>query len=199
MDIEGKHFPDEEDEHSSKVGKRIANEIVSVFEEITEYKSEAEFKHKVIKLDVPLRKATIEEYNNAVREIEYYVDKNKDKEFTFEDTAKMHVHAGLIKRFRDQQTKEIVPIETHIVRFGDVAFATNPYELFLDYANVIKARSFTKQTFIIQLACGSHGYLPTEKAEKAGHYSAYISSGDTGHEGGDLLVRRSITEINDMF
>ena len=38
-----------------------------------------------------------------------------------------------------------------------------------------------------------------EKAEKAGHYSAYISSGDTGHEGGDLLVRDSIAQINEMW
>lgn len=183
----------------NKVGKRISNEIISVYEEITEYKSEAEFEHKVIDLDVPLRKATMAEYNNAVRELEYYIEKNKDKEFNFEDNAKMHVHAGLIDRFRTQQTKEVVPIEYHVVRFGDVAFATNPYELFQDFANVIKARSYAKQTFIVQLCCGSHGYLPTEKAEKGGHYSAYISSGDTGHEGGNLLVRETITEINKMF
>lgn len=184
----------------NKAGKRIANEIVSVFEDIEDIKDEAIFKHEVINLDVPLRKATMEEYNKAVREIEYYVDKNKYKEkFDFEDNAKMHVHAGLIARYRDQQNKEVVPIEYHVIRLGDVAFVTNPYELFLDYGNVIKARSYAKQTFIVQLCCGSHGYLPTEKAEKAGHYSAYISSGDTGHEGGDLLVRESITNINKMW
>ena len=184
----------------NKAGKRIANEIVSVFEDIEEIKDEAVFVHKVINLDVPIRKATMAEYNNAVREIEYYVDKNKNKEkFDFEDNAKMHVHAGLIQRYREQQNKEVVPIEYHAIRFGDVAFVTNPYELFLDYGNRIKARSYAKQTFIVQLCCGSHGYLPTEKAEKSGHYSAYISSGDTGHEGGDLLVRESITEINKMF
>lgn len=183
----------------NRVGKRISNEIISVFEEITEYKSEADFIHKVIELDVPLRKATMAEYNNAVRELEYYIEKNKDKEFNFEDNAKMHVHSGLIARYRAQQYREVVPIEYHVVRFGDVAFATNPYELFQDFANVIKARSYAKQTFIVQLCCGSHGYLPTAKAEKGGHYSAYISSGDTGHEGGNLLVRETITEINKMF
>ncbi len=183
----------------NKVGKRISNEIISVYEEITEYKSEAEFIHKVIELDVPLRKATMTEYNNAVRELEYYIEKNKDREFNFEDNARMHVHAGLIARYRAQQHIEVVPIEYHVVRFGDIAFATNPYELFLDYANIIKARSYAKQTFIVQLCCGCHGYLPTEKAEKGGHYSAYISSGDTGHEGGNLFVRETITEINEMF
>lgn len=181
-------------------GKRIANEIISVYEEITEIKEDVPFEHKVMTLELPLRKATIEQYNNSVREIEYFVDKNKGKDtFDFGDKAKMHIYAGNIARYRLQQTEEIVPTEVHIMRFGDVAFATNPFELFLDYGNYIKARSYAKQTFIMQLSCGALGYLPTEKAEKAGHYSAYISSGTVGHEGGDLLTRRSVTEINEMF
>lgn len=184
----------------NKAGKRIANEIVSVFEEITDLKDEAVLEHKVIDLDLPLRKATKEEYDTAVRELEYYIDKNKDKgEFNFEDNAKMHVYSGTIARYRSQQTKEIYPIETHVVRFGDVAFSTNPFELFLDFGNYIKARSNASQTFIVQLCCGAGGYLPTEKAEKGGHYSAYISSGNVGHEGGDLFARKTVKEINDMF
>ena len=184
----------------NKVGKRISNEILSVYEEIEELKDTAVFKHVVLDMDLPLRKATIADYNNAVRELEYYVNKNKDKEhFNFEDNAKMHVHTGTIARYRWQQTKEIYTIESHIVRFGDVAFSTNPFELFLDFGNRIKARSNAEQTFIVQLSCGVGGYLPTEKAEKAGHYSAYISSGTVGHEGGDLFVRKTINEINEMF
>lgn len=184
----------------NRVGKRIANEIMSVYEEITDLKNEAIFKHAVKQLDLPLRKATMAEYNHAVREIEYYVQQNKGKgAFNFEDKAKLHVHLGTILRYRKQQFNEIYPIEYHIIRFGDVAFTTNPFELFLDFGNRIKARSKAHQTFIVQLCCGASGYLPTEKAEKAGHYSAYISSGNVGHEGGDLYARRSINEINEMF
>lgn len=181
-------------------GKRVANEIISVYEEITEIKSDIPFEHKALVFDLPLRKVTIGDYKTAVREIEYYVDKNKDKDnFNFKDIATMHVYAGTIARYRQQQTQEIVPTEVHILRLGDIAIATNPFELFLDYGNYIKARSSAKQTFIMQLTCGSLGYLPTEKAEKGGHYSAYVSSGNVGHEGGDMLARRSVTEINKMF
>ena len=181
-------------------GKRVANEIISVFEEITEIKSDIPFMHKTLLLDLPLRKATTNDYQTAIREIEYYVEKNKNREqFDFKDNAAMHVYAGTISRYRQQQTSEILPTEVHILRFGDVAFATSPFELFLDYGNYIKARSFAKQSFIMQLTCGSLGYLPTEKAEKGGHYSAYISSGNVGHEGGDMLARKTVTEINDMF
>lgn len=181
-------------------GKRVANEIISVFEEVTEIKEDIPFEHKALILDLPLRKATINDYKTAVREIEYYVDKNKDQDqFNYKDSAAMHVYAGTINRYRQQQTQEIVPTEVHLIRFGDIAIATNPFELFLDYGNYMKARSFAKQTFIMQLTCGMLGYLPTERAEQGGHYSAYISSGHVGHEGGDQLARRSVTEINKMF
>ena len=184
----------------NRVGKRIANEIISVYEEIEDLKDEAVFKHQVKTLDLPLRKATTAEYNNAIREIEYYVQQNKDKgAFNYEDRARLYVHLGTILRYEKQQHTEIYPIEYHIIRFGDVAFTTNPFELFLDFGNRIKARSKAAQTFIVQLCCGAGSYLPTEKAEKAGHYSAYISSGNVGHEGGDLYTRRSINEINEMF
>ncbi len=184
----------------NRVGKRIANEILSVLEEVTEYQCDPTFVHKVIDLDLPLRKATITEYENAVRELQYYVDKNADKEsFDYADNARMHVYAGTIGRYREQQFTEVYPIEYHVIRLGNIAIATNPFELFLDYGNRIKARSYAEQTFIVQLCCGSSDYLPTEKAEKGGHYSAYISSGYVGHEGGDVLVRNTIAQINDLW
>ena len=89
--------------------------------------------------------------------------------------------------------------EVHVIRLGNIAIATNPFELFLDYGNQIKARSKAEQTFLIQLANGAEGYLPTEKAEKGGHYSAFISSGITGHVGGEMLVRGTLKSINHMF
>ena len=184
----------------NRAGKRISNEILSVLEEITEYKSEAKLEHRVMNIDLPLRKATKTEYQNAVREIQYYIDKNSGRaEMNFEDYAKMYVHIGLVSRFRYQQFTETYTVESHIIRFGDVAFATNPFELFLDFGNRLKARSYAAQTFIVQLCCGKGGYLPTEKAEKAGHYSAYITSGNVGHEGGDIFIREQLKNINEMF
>lgn len=98
-----------------------------------------------------------------------------------------------------QETVNVVPIEVHIIRLGDIVFATNPYELFLDFGNQIKARSKASQTFLIQLSCGCYGYLPTKKAEQGSHYSAYVSSGMAGHAAGDLLVRTTVQNINDMM
>ena len=181
-----------------KVGKRIVNEIMMAYEEVGALHDEAELVHKTIDLDLPLRRVTPSEYENAVASLETFASK-VDGHVNFADNAKMYIHAGTVLRYEQQHTQNLVPIELHVMRFGDVAFATNPFELFLDFGNRIRARSRAKQTILIQLACDSLGYLPTERAEKGSHYSAYVSSGCVGHEGGNLLVRKTLEEINKMW
>ena len=111
----------------------------------------------------------------------------------------MQIHSGTVARYHLQQTHDIFTIESHIIKLGDIAFATNPFELFLNYGNQIRARSLAKQTFLAQITCVSYGYLPTERAEEGSHYSAFVGSGIAGHEGGALLVRKTVQEINKMF
>lgn len=181
------------------IGRRISDEIFLAFEETTPPIFEAEMTHKAFILDIPLRRVTIEERDRAVLAIRDFARETEGRTINFRDSARMHVHAGTVARYELQQTIESIPIEIHAVRLGSIALATNPFELFLDYGNRIRARSKASQTFLAQLSCGSYGYLPTEKAERGSHYSAYVSSGVTGHDGGDLLVRKTLQEINAMF
>ena len=180
------------------VGKRIVNEIEMALENVEKTYDEAIFKHEKLTVDLPLRRVTPKEYNDALEALEKYASKVKDH-ISFEDNAKMHIHTGTVIRWEEQHTKDIFPVEVHIARFGDMAIATNPFELFLDYGNQIRARSRARQTILIQLCCGSGGYLPTEKAEKGSHYSAYVTSGYVGHAGGEMLVRKTTEEINKLF
>lgn len=182
------------------VGRRISNEIISVYEELPgDFKDEGLLVHESFKLPLPLRRVTNELYEHSVNMMERFIEKNRGRRISFDDNAALHVYAGNIARYELQKTVDMFEVEVHIIRFGDVAFATNPFELFLDYGNQIRARSKAKQTFLIQLCGGSDGYLPTEAAEKGSHYSAYISSGYTGHEGGDILVRETVRRINEKF
>jgi hypothetical protein len=52
---------------------------------------------------------------------------------------------------------------------------------------------------VIQLTCGSSGYLPTERAVKGGSYSAIVASNLVGPEGGQVLVERSVELINSLW
>ncbi|MBE7063488.1 MAG: hypothetical protein E7390_06860 [Ruminococcaceae bacterium] len=161
---------------------------------------EAPIVNRLVKIDLPLRKVTFAVYEAARAQFDSYFEKLDQKEVTTTDLQRNHVHAGILTRFAYQKTHGTVPTTLHVIRFGDIVFASNPFELFLDFGNRIRARSYATQTFLIQLAAGNaNGYLPTERAEKGGHYSAYISSGTVGHEGGELLVERTLDEINSMF
>ena len=181
------------------IGRRLASEILAVLEETEERFSEAEFIHRTLTLDLPLRTVTEEENALARAELAKFAAEHANDSIRAADNAAMHVHAGTAVRYDLQQTVSVVPSPVHFLRLGDIAFATNPFELFLDFANLIRARSAAKQTFLIQLADDSLGYLPTAKAEAGGHYSAYVSSGNVGHEGGLQLAKATLDEIAGMF
>ncbi|MBO5743856.1 MAG: hypothetical protein J6R68_06205 [Clostridia bacterium] len=177
-------------------GRRIANEIIAVYEDgLDPAQENPEFVHHVKVMKLPLRRTTLSQVNAAKKAINDYLSQ-KEGDVDFNDAAKLQVHTGILAREALQNIQNVVDTEVHTIKLGSVAIATNPFELFLDYGNQIKARSHAEQTFLIQLANGIEGYLPTEKAEKGGHYSAFVSSGLVGHEGGDQLVRETLEDIN---
>ena len=180
-------------------GRRIASEIIAVYEEGNyEKQTDPVFEHRRVVMELPLRRATLTDLEKAKRGIKEYLAEHPG-DVNFYDAAKMQVNLGIISRFRLQEVMNTYPTESHIIRLGTIAFATNPYELFLDYGNQIRVRSKAEQTFLVQLCNGTEGYLPTEKAEQGGHYSAFISSGHVGHVGGDQYVRETLQIINEMF
>ncbi len=106
----------------------------------------------------------------------------------------------MVDRYEAQQAGEQPPylMELHALRFGDVAIATNAFELYTDYGVQMKARSPGIQTFVIQLA-GPGSYLPTERAVEHGGYGAVIQSSRVGPEGGQRLVEETLQALQAMW
>lgn len=103
------------------------------------------------------------------------------------------------KRFELQQQQPDMPIEVHALRLGEMAFATNPFELYLDYAVRIRERCKATQTFLVQKAGCNGTYLPSARSIGGGGYGSVPASTDIGPEGGDQLVVWTIKTLNDMF
>ena len=109
-------------------------------------------------------------------------------------------YQDVIDRYDRQKAGRSEPykMELHAIRLGDVAIATNPFELFTQYGIQIKARGRALQTFILQLA-GPGTYLPTAVAVRGGGYSAIVASSVVGPEGGQVLVDRTVGLINSLW
>ncbi len=95
------------------------------------------------------------------------------------------------------ETDSVKPIEFHVLRLGEVALATSPFELYLDYGTRIQARSPATLTLLVQLASGNSGYLPTAKAVQGGGYSA--DKFKVGPEGGQVLVEETLKQLHALF
>ncbi len=186
-------------EGMKKAGKRVARAVFDAWDDgLGEHQSDIEFVHHVHNMQLPIRRCTLSEYNDSVKAVKDFC-RDKDGDVDYNDLANLQRYLGIIIRKKVQEEVDCLDTEVHVIRMGSVAFASNPFELFLDYGNQIKARAKCEQTFLIQLCCGAEGYLPTVKAENHGHYSGFIASGQCGHEGGDLLVRETLKDINSLF
>ena len=180
-----------------KIGKRISREVMDAIEEVTELIDDTELVHKSFTMDLPYRRVTMGEYNAAKESFSRYIAGKKTVNYA--DKANTLFECGIMARYQAQQERELINIEVHVMRLGNIAIATNPFELFVDFGNQIRARSKAQQTFLSQLTCGSYGYLPTEHAENGGHYSAFVGSGTVGHVGGEMYVRKVLSVIDELF
>jgi len=98
----------------------------------------------------------------------------------------------VIERYAVQETAPVFEMELHAIRIGGCAWVTNPFELYLDYGDQIRACSPAEQTFVVQLCGGGGGYLPSARAERLGGYGGLIINGQVGSDGGQMLVDASV-------
>lgn len=176
----------------------LARRIVTAWEEAyegarQEIRQDVPLVHRVESIDLPVRLVTDAELAAATAQVEALS----------QDPAKrrrMLWYQAVIDRHRRQQDGPPAPytMELHVLRLGDVAMATNSFELFTEYGIQMKARSRALQTFVIQLA-GPGTYLPTAEAVRGGGYSAIVESSVVGPEGGQVLVERTVEAINALW
>ena len=183
------------------IARRILAAVEEALETAAPPEKELELTHEVRTLSLPRIPVTKEQY-----ELEKLIpgmtdEERKQQPWGFERIWPFGLVSDVIKRYEQQDENPMHEMECHLIRLGDVAFATNPFELFMDYGARMRARSKALQTFLVQLADGSGDgfYLPTQRALDGGHYSAIIKSNWVGPEGGDILVEETVSGINALF
>ena len=156
------------------------------------------FSHRVLNLPLTMRPVTDAQYKKAKEEVARLAAKG-------DHGLMMQWADGTVRRYEMQKAgKTVHPTEVHVVRIGDIAICTNPYELFTDFGVRIQARSPAVQTFVVQLA-GQYGkgviggYVPTKRSVEGGSYGATIKSNRIGHVGGQEMVDATVAELKQMW
>ncbi len=160
-----------------------------------------EFVHDVRTFHLPRLMVTDAEYALEQRIYHMTPEELAQQDYAFQRVWPFGPVCNLLTRYEQQTAQPLHEVVSHVIRLGEVVFATNPFELFVDYGMRIRCRSRALQTFLVQLADGADNgfYLPTQRALDGGHYSALVKSNWVGPEGGQLLVEETVAAINTLF
>ena len=194
---------------TEELGRRVAEAFLDVADVIAkDIRTDVPLVHLVRQVDLPTRIVTDAEYAIAKRVCS---DLDAKKERGKQDAFARRLYGGACERYLAQRkAKLLYSMELHVLRLGDVAIATNPFELYLDYGVQIQARSPAEQTMLIQLVATNREracYVPTRRAVEAGrlnespmnNYSATVISDILGPDGAQALVERTVEEMKKLW
>lgn len=84
------------------------------------------------------------------------------------------IYAGRVSRLAEYP--ETTPIPLHVLRIGDVCLGTMPCEVFVEIGLDFKRRSPIPNSFMVELAHGYFGYLPTPRQHQLGGYETWLGT-----------------------
>jgi neutral ceramidase len=99
-----------------------------------------------------------------------------------------------------QRNEPLVATEVAAYRLGDYAVVTLPGEIFVEFGLDIKLKSPARRTFVVELANGIVGYVPTKRAFEGGGYEQRTAtSSKLDPVAGEMLVAVGRALLDSMF
>ncbi|MHB8897962.1 MAG: hypothetical protein ACYC6Y_04385 [Thermoguttaceae bacterium] len=181
-----------------EIARRLAAAVDEVIDESRQaVQTELLFQHRTETVSLPVWPVSDAEAAQAQAVLE--AGNDKTQELSSPDYVNWRVSRTLLARYAYQKEHPSYDAELHLVRLGDLAIATNPFELYTDYGVRIKSRSPAAQTSVVQLTSDCAAYLPTARAVAGGGYSARIVDGVVGPDGGNVLVDETVRILAQMW
>ncbi len=182
--------------------QEIARRLVSAVEDVVELakqnrKSELNFAHRVEVIPLPVWQVSEERFADSTNIFE--AGRDKVDQLASPDYINWRVNRTMVNRYKLQLTEPNYGIEVHTLRLDELAYCTNPFELYTDYGLRMKARSPATQTSVVQLTADCAAYLPTERAVQGGGYSGRIDDGVIGPAGGRKLVEETVRMLKGLW
>ena len=96
------------------------------------------------------------------------------------------IYAGRVSRLAEYP--ETTPIPLQVLRIGDICLGTMPCEVFVEIGLDFKRRSPFPNSFIVELAHGYFGYLPTPRQHQLGGYETWLGTNRLEINASDKLL-----------
>lgn len=119
-------------------------------------------------LPLKLRKPTPEMQEHFAKVMSAPKDKTRTRH------SREEIYAERIAGLKDAPDEIKIPLQ--VIRIGDLGIAAIPFETFTETGLELKERSPFAETFTIELANGSFGYLPTPEQHRWGGYETWLGT-----------------------
>jgi len=150
-------------EQMSYVAEDIAAKVNAALANLT-WETQAELSAEYHELDLAWRQVD-DELMHWVQETEAKVPTTLSKN----DLGP--IYAGRIKRLAQANSETKAPVQ--ILKIGDICIGTSPCETFTETGLEFKERCPFKKSFLVELAHGYYGYLPTPRHFELGGYETW--------------------------
>lgn len=170
------------------VADDVANEVFRVYQTL-EFKDWVPLGGVQSELTLKVRRASSQVLEN-MEKVSSRAESDKPLFHPLEKT-----YAERIQQLETEWPNEI-EIILQVFRIGDLGIAAIPFETFAETGLEIKKRSPFEQSFTIELANGSYGYLPTPKQHKLGGYETWLGTNRVEEESSTKIVSKLMSLFN---
>ncbi len=195
-----------------EIARRIVDEVIGQFETVKETRSgDLELDGERLTLELDRRFISDKEMHEvrvALAELEIIpASTSEDPAMRLAENSSRFSRRQrcrqVMRLYDEQKLKPTLTTEAVVLRIGDLAIASDSFELFSDFGIRIQSRSPALQTMTVQLAGTPYAdnsmYLATERALAGESYSANIYCNAVSPAGGQQLVEATLASLHRLF
>ncbi|MYB51146.1 MAG: hypothetical protein F4X77_02935 [Acidobacteriia bacterium] len=173
-------------EQVRKVAGKLADAVAKAHEEI-EYRPDPNLAMEQVELALARRKPTdpIVEQSRAI--LQGVLPSELTRRHIYAQRA-IDLHNG----------PESVSVVLQAIRIGDVGIAALPFETFVETGLAIKRESPLQATFVISLANGAEGYLPTPEHHALGGYETWLGTSRVEEQASEKIQEQLLSSLRNV-
>lgn len=171
------------------VAKKVSDKVYDAHQQL-KFSDTVKLSAAVTELSLQVRQPTAEMVAYLDAAVSQPVDKTKPRnghELTYHER---------IEKLKAAPQSIDVPIQ--VFGMGDIGIVAIPFETFAEIGLEIKDKSPFQHTFIIELANGSYGYLPTPEQHELGGYETWLGTNYVELEASRKITDTALKLLNQL-